>query len=316
MNNTFLKLAKIGLVMIYLVIIAGSVVRMTGSGMGCPDWPKCFGMWIPPTDVSQLPLDYQQTYADRGYADTSFNVFHTWTEYLNRLVGALTGFIILAMLLFSFGYWRSDRRVVWLCLLAVIAIGFQAWLGKLVVDSVLTPVKITVHMLMALVMVALQLYIIKRTSSNSSKITTAVGSSLRWIAIGCLFLTLVQVTLGTQVREQVDEIAAKYSYGNRWQWISELNAIFKLHRSFSLVVIMLNSYLVWALYNKGIRWQANGWLILLLAIEILTGIVLTYLGMPAYIQPVHLLLASLIFGTQFWILLKAFHNQPAKVIGN
>jgi hypothetical protein len=77
------------LVVVLLLILAGGIVRSSGSGMGCPDWPLCFGQVIPPLVESDLPANYQEIYAERGYADTRFNALKTWTEYLNRLLGAV-----------------------------------------------------------------------------------------------------------------------------------------------------------------------------------------------------------------------------------
>src|SRR5882757_9550992 len=135
----FFNLAAI--VLLFILILAGGVVRSTGSGMGCPDWPKCFGGYIPPTNASQLPADYKQKYvAGRlkknerfaktldvfGYSDLAtriredrsilvpedFNAGRTWTEYINRLIGAISGIFLLLTAIYSFSYKGVDNSIV------------------------------------------------------------------------------------------------------------------------------------------------------------------------------------------------------------
>jgi len=76
-NQAVLRFRRIGILTIfavYVVILMGGAVRASGAGMGCPDWPTCFGQWIPPhLDESQLPANYHEIYAERGYENTQFN---------------------------------------------------------------------------------------------------------------------------------------------------------------------------------------------------------------------------------------------------
>src|SRR3989338_8742997 len=73
------------IILVYFVILAGGIVRISGAGLGCPDWPRCFGRWIPPTDISQIP-----PHINTG----DFNFRLAWTEYINRLAGVISGFVI------------------------------------------------------------------------------------------------------------------------------------------------------------------------------------------------------------------------------
>jgi cytochrome c oxidase assembly protein subunit 15 len=288
------------IVLTYLVILAGAVVRTTQSGMGCPDWPKCFGQWIPPTDVSELPANYQEIYAHRGYADTAFNAYHTWVEYVNRLFGVLLGISVFISLVLSFRYLKSRALVFWLTLSSFILIGFQGWLGSLVVSSNLAPTKITVHMLVALIILAVLIYLYHLISKNSERIK--VSSQLQnWFYVALLF-TALQVMLGTQVRQEVDEIAKQFNFANRNEWVYQLSALFKFHRSFSILLLLLNAYLIKELLKAVNSESTNRELVYLtagtIALEILAGVLLSYFSFPAAVQPLHLLLASLLFGWQ------------------
>lgn len=110
-ERRFRSLASLTILIVYLLILAGGIVRGTGSGMGCPDWPRCFGQWIPPTDASQLPPDYQQIYGAKLKGEVEFNAVKTWIEYVNRLLGVLSGLFVLATLVASFPYLRKDKAV-------------------------------------------------------------------------------------------------------------------------------------------------------------------------------------------------------------
>ncbi|WP_254243988.1 heme A synthase [Hymenobacter sp. BRD128] len=336
---------------IYLLILVGGIVRATGSGMGCPDWPKCFGQWVPPTEASQLPANYKQVYtaqrvaknqklartlASLGfrqvageifahptqYIETDFNATKTWIEYLNRLLGALIGIFVFVTALVAWPYWRRDRPVFWLAVASWLLTGFQGWLGSLVVSTNLLPVMVTIHMGLALLIVALLLYAAHRArwarvenelnqqleletlgGQDDEEIATATG--LRWLLWLALALTFTQIIIGTQVREQIDQIASAAGYAQRDTWVDKLGSVFEAHRTLSALVVLANVYVGYQVWQLAVpvlrRLVVATWVVL--GLEMVAGITLAYFALPAFVQPIHLTLATLLFGTQFLTLL-------------
>jgi len=296
------------IVTIYALILVGGIVRATGSGMGCPDWPTCFGQWIPPTSESQLPENYQQIYADRGYKDTVFNVRKTWTEYLNRLLGVFTGFAILLTLFFSLPFRRHDIMVTLLSLAGFVLVGVQGGLGARVVASNLNPALITVHMLLAQVIVGLVIVAMIRSARSRLQQVNVDGLSevVYPLIIVAMILGLMQLVLGTQVREGIDLIAKQSNYVNRHLWIDNLSLIFEVHKYAAFGLLLLNGWLIFQLLSKThsiVLRRLNLFLAFLLLGTIVMGMSMDRLNLPIFAQPLHLFMASLIFGTQLAILM-------------
>ena len=310
--NRFRRLGLLTICAVYIVILAGGIVRASGAGMGCPDWPTCFGQWIPPTQEAQLPANYHDIYAV-GYENTTFNPLKTWTEYVNRLVGASTGILVFLTAWASRIYLKGDKGIFYLTLSVFLLIGFQGWLGSAVVASNLKPLMITLHMLLALFIVGLLIYAIARSQQpllatvDASGLPERFGTVLK-VAMG---MTLLQIAMGTQVREAIDFIAHQHSYIDRQFWREDFPIIFYVHRSFSSLILFTNAWLVWKLHQphralaesrrSTLLLRSGQGLMALIVIAILAGVSLDRLGFPAVAQPVHLLMASLIFGAQAFL---------------
>ncbi len=331
---SFRKLAKISLILVYLVIVAGAVVRMTGSGMGCPDWPKCFGYYIPPTEASELEWEankeYKQgqviilneslkvaredintgidfntenweAYTKHDYA--IFNPWHTWIEFINRLLGAVAGLATLLLAFASIKYWKKQKSVTLLSWLVVFGMGFQGWLGATVVYSVLQPFKITLHMLMALVIVAFLLYIIFIVNKENKGITYDKPTFL--IAVAALTLTIVQVILGTQVREFIDHQIDFLGPNAKDLWLQDPTVQFYIHRSLSIGITLINAALAYRILKFNLGHLKIYWILFILVLEIFTGIAMYYIDFPFGSQALHLVLAAILFGVQFYLVLDA-----------
>lgn len=314
----FQKFGIVSIVVIYLLILAGGVVRSTQSGMGCPDWPRCFGRIIPPTTESDLPADYQERYKDHGYGTKKFDPVKTWIEYVNRLLGAVTGLVVLILFALSFSYKKKDNWIVKLSGLILVLVIIEGIIGKYVVSTNLKPIMVSVHMWGSIVIILLLIYTVARTKRERliGGELTEVGT-LKTINLILIILTVLQVIIGTQVRQDIDMISARLDYTERNTWIDQLGSLFYIHRSFSILLFLAHLYFVYKIRSsvKGKALINNSTFLLfgLLLLEIAAGVLMNYWDMPAAAQPVHMLLGSVILGVQFFILIILNYNEKHSV---
>lgn len=306
------------LIMIYLVIIAGSIVRITESGMGCPDWPKCFDQYIPPTDISELPENYQYYYSsvrekkikkftsflksigleekailiesDKSLLyEQPFNVWNTWLEYINRLIGALAGLFIFGGFILALKQ-KKDKILKSLLAFGLIVLTFfQAWWGSMVVATNIVPWVLTVHMVIAALMITWQILII----SFWNRSTISIPKSLKLIALfGTLFF-LFQIIVGTQVRQIVDHWLESSS---RNDLLLEKFQLFISHRTIALFIVLFSLFLGLYAYVKKIKILEIYIFLFCVLLEGLVGKILADFNLPYILQPIHLLLAMISFG--------------------
>ena len=302
--------------------------------MGCPDWPTCFGQWVPPTSVSQLPEDYKERYAsyrekknqkfarylslvgleetaDKITADSSilaesdFNASKTLVEYINRLVGVMIGVFIIALFIAS---WKIRLQAPGLfvgSMVLLLLVIFQGWFGSIVVSTNLTSWTVTVHMFLALWMVALLVWLFVRSGDIISIAATRIKP---WL-ITLIIALLIQIFLGTQVRGALDRLAATVP---RESWISQVGLDFIIHRSFSWVVILLQIGIFVQLRKTTNEKSLYTVPFVLILCSLLTGSAMSWFAVPPMLQPLHLLLAVVTFGWLFQLYLQTtFHAPPA-----
>ena len=330
--NSLYKKTIISIVIVYLVILAGGIVRMTGSGMGCPDWPKCFGFLIPPTERSQLEWKSNSEYNKNQiviinetlfYANdkfksknkfemsnwseytkhdySKFNVYHTWIEYINRLIGAIAGLSVLILFVNSLKFFKTKKIITGLSFLALIAIIFQAWLGKMVVDSNLMANTITIHMLMAIILLFILFSIL--AISNPSKKRVKISRNISILVLISIVLLLIQIITGTEVRKFIDIKMELLNYTEKERWIENISSSFSFHRSFSWAIIIVNSLIYFYARKSGLKLKIIHIVNSLIFFQISSGIIMYYFHFPFSSQPIHLLISTMIISIQFYFLL-------------
>jgi len=340
MKSKFPQIVKITIISVYLIFLAGSIVRMTGSGMGCPDWPKCFGYYIPPTSEEQITWkpnsEFKKgliiikgetlfvaekniktsdefnknnwtNYTKHDYA--KFNKYHTWTEYINRLCSVLAGLIFLFLIYGASKFWKTNKTIPLLAFAAFFLMLVEAWLGKTVVDTNLKPTIITIHMILGLIIIALLLKL-KFNISERKRIYRYNALFNKLLIVSVVF-SLIQIAMGTQVRQFIDEQVKQLGFENKNYSLMNPSFKFYFHRSFTIAIVLVNLSLFYLNQVKNLGYKLVNWVVLLIFLEAITGILMYYAEFPLGTQAIHLLSGAILFGLQFYLWM-----QSKKTISN
>ena len=291
----FRRFAVFTTISTYILIFVGGFVRVSGAGLGCPDWPKCFGRWIPPTDVSQLPPEMDPSL---------FNFTLAWIEWVNRLIGMSVGLLIAATGIWAIVRFRKQRKIVVPAVLAAFLVAFQGWQGSVVVSSLLEPVVVTVHMLLALIIVSLLTYLTQQAyyleHPTAGRATEYPGAT-RAITLLLWPLTLVQVGLGTQIRSVLETLA------DRWPLLADTERLARVgwlnhsHLTLGILIAVVTVFLGWRVLTRTVALstlaqQVMIAMMVLVGVQIMIGGGFLFAGIPAMVQVFHLWVATLFIG--------------------
>jgi cytochrome c oxidase assembly protein subunit 15 len=293
--TSFQRLAFWTTAVTYFLILVGGLVRASGAGLGCPDWPRCFGSWIPPAAAAELPPEFNPS---------QFNPTLMWTEYLNRLLGVTVGFLILATTVSAWRHHRGEPRIVWTTTAALLLTAFQGWLGGRVVAHELAAWIVTAHLVVAIVIVQLLLYV----AVTAADVTTRRDPAPMSVTAGTgalILLTLVQAAVGTQVRGAIDE--ALDAGVSRGAAVVTLGPIDVVHRDLAFLVLLGAALLTMWLLSRRSPAAVRRWSLVTLALAILQVALGAYMAygflLPAA-QVAHLTVASLLLGAETVLLLE------------
>ena len=298
--KNFRRFALYTTIATYILIFIGGLVRVSGAGLGCPDWPKCFGRWIPPTNISQLPPDMDPTL---------FNFTLAWIEYFNRLVGVTIGFLILITAILAIKNYRKVARIWIPSVAALILVAYQGWQGGQVVASQLQPLLVSAHLVIALIIAGLLIYATQQAYyheyPDADKAAIYPKRSKMWLTM-LWICGILQVILGTQVRSALEILEANFPTTPVAELVTKIGAVNYVHAMLGILIGIFTCYAGFTLIKQSrnisrLVKEGARWMIILVLVQVTLGIILMIAGVPAIMQLFHLWIASIYIGILFML---------------
>ena len=305
--NGFIRLSFLSTIWTYVVIFLGGLVRVSGAGLGCPDWPQCFGGWIPPTSIDQLPLDMDPAL---------FNFTLAWIEYINRVAGMLLGLLIAATAIYAIVKYRKVPKIVVPSILAAVFVAFQGWQGGQVVASELQPFLVSIHLGVALIIVSLMVFasISAFRFENRNEKPSDEASAIKWPVLGLWIAAMVQVVFGAKIRGGLELLTEKFPLEKPLELLSRIGFINDLHYLVGVILLVAAIFLgpkllrVNSTKSPIIKQSAHG-IIHIVLLQTILGAVLVIFGIPQIMQLFHLWFGALFIGVNTMLFASLLPNK-------
>ena len=282
-NKFFFRSAFISTILSYLLIFVGGLVRVSGSGLGCPDWPKCFGRWVPPTSIEQIPAHIDPT---------AFNIVLAWIEYGNRMLGVIVGISILLMTIIALIYFKKNSKILFSSLLSLFLVVANGGLGAIVVSSVLNPFIVSLHMILALFLVSVLSYVTIESYKliNTQKFTGILLSKKISISLIALWIFIViEILLGTGIRTNIELIAIDNPLLSKGELLDSLNSYKYLHSILGFSLLFLSFYLCYLFKDDflGLSKQLVLFIFVMIIFQIFLGELMIFFELPQLTRLFH-----------------------------
>ncbi|MDJ0807677.1 MAG: COX15/CtaA family protein [Gammaproteobacteria bacterium] len=216
------RLAIFTCLLAFSVILMGAYVRLSDAGLGCPDWPGCYGRLIAPSEQSAI---------GESYADRPLDTGKAWKEMIHRY---LAGSLGLAILLLAILAWRNRKQAdqpLWLPSVLLVLVIFQAVLGMWTVTLLVKPAIVTAHLLGGLATLALlgTLILQLRPDLHGIRLT---GHNRR-LVIAALLTLILQIFLGGWTSTNYAALGCSEfptCYGGEWWPVMDFHEAFVIWR--------------------------------------------------------------------------------------
>jgi cytochrome c oxidase assembly protein subunit 15 len=309
-TNKYRKLAWITAFLTFDLIVFGGFTRLTDSGLGCPDWPGCYGMANPFLAHAQVSA------AQAAMPTGPVTVSKAWIEMVHRYLAMGIGVLLLSLMVQAWRNWFKSRLPAYapaLPTILVLFVGLQGAFGAWTVTMKLQPVIVTTHLLLGMGLLALVTWLGCRQDLYQQGGTVVRGRAPRWpYVLGALVLAL-QIALGGWVSTNYATLACSdfpscngtfmpdmdFEHGfTLWRELgktaaghyipmSALTAIHWVHRNFAVVLVLVLGYAVWRARTEPRLRPLGRNIAIVLAVQACTGIATVWFSFPLAIAVLH-----------------------------